>query len=208
MDVSIDAMKQRIIEKATSQLLSGGYDALNFSEIAKDLDITRANIHHHFTNKEGLALDVLSIYEMRHAEFMTSLAIANPDNFPNFIAAMEQAMIQMITESNGKCICMCTQIVGEANIPDQIKLTVQGYFDRATTLFEELIIASQKKGTLTKDIKPKTLALMTHTFLIGIIRTVIIGTNNTDYMKALPGMLTEWISHYQPIKNINEKGVN
>ena len=53
-------MKERILDKASEQLLAGSYAKLNFARIAEDLDITRANVHYHFKNKENLAIEVFT----------------------------------------------------------------------------------------------------------------------------------------------------
>ncbi|WP_083952639.1 TetR/AcrR family transcriptional regulator [Sphingobium amiense] len=54
-----------ICDKASEQLLAGSYAKLNFARIAEDLDITRANVHYHFKNKENLAIEVFTRHKAR-----------------------------------------------------------------------------------------------------------------------------------------------
>ena len=47
---------------ALQLLIQQGYRGLNFRDIAEGLDITRANIHYHFGNKQMLVEEVLTDY--------------------------------------------------------------------------------------------------------------------------------------------------
>ena len=58
----IPTVRDEIINLAVDQLKAGGYKALNFAVIAEQLDTTRANLHHHFKNKEGLGIEATKAY--------------------------------------------------------------------------------------------------------------------------------------------------
>lgn len=55
-------MRDRIKRVAEELLVKHGYPGLNFRLIAEVLKTTRANLHYHFGNKEGLVEEVLDDY--------------------------------------------------------------------------------------------------------------------------------------------------
>lgn len=56
------AMRELIKELALDLLIQHGYRGVSFGDLAQALKTTRANIHYHFGNKEGLVEEVLEDY--------------------------------------------------------------------------------------------------------------------------------------------------
>jgi TetR/AcrR family transcriptional regulator, transcriptional repressor for nem operon len=59
---SIEGMRDQIKELALELLIKYGYRGVSFGDLAEALKTTRANIHYHFGNKEGLVEQVLEEY--------------------------------------------------------------------------------------------------------------------------------------------------
>ena len=57
-----DPMREHIKELALDLLIQHGYRGVSFGDLAAALKTTRANIHYHFGNKEGLVEEVLEDY--------------------------------------------------------------------------------------------------------------------------------------------------
>ena len=85
-------MKEQIIEAAQSQLQRGGYDTLNFGDIAKELGITRANIHYHFNDKKSLAMAATERYVEQTEQLTNSLTEQYQDDIIAFADALETMM--------------------------------------------------------------------------------------------------------------------
>lgn len=74
-------MREQIKHTAEELLIRHGYRGFNFRSIAEELGTTRANLHYHFKNKDGLVLEVLdeyasrtiALYEVVWADPITSL---------------------------------------------------------------------------------------------------------------------------------------
>lgn len=58
-------MRDQIKRIAEELLIQHGYRGFNFRNIAEELGTTRANLHYHFGNKDGLVLEVLEEYASR-----------------------------------------------------------------------------------------------------------------------------------------------
>lgn len=54
--------REKILSVATELLIRNGFGGFRFSDVAERLNITRANIHYHFGNKENLAEEVVVRY--------------------------------------------------------------------------------------------------------------------------------------------------
>jgi TetR/AcrR family transcriptional repressor of nem operon len=59
---SIEGMRDQIKDLALELLIKHGYRGVSFGDLADALKTTRANIHYHFGNKEGLVEQVLEEY--------------------------------------------------------------------------------------------------------------------------------------------------
>lgn len=55
-------MRKQIKELALDLLIQHGYRGVSFGDLATELKTTRANIHYHFGNKQGLVEEVLEDY--------------------------------------------------------------------------------------------------------------------------------------------------
>jgi AcrR family transcriptional regulator len=73
--------RDKILDTASRLIRAGGYEALNFGTIAEELGITRANIHHHFKNKENLALQAVNRYSAGLEERFAGFKEKHPGNF-------------------------------------------------------------------------------------------------------------------------------
>ena len=60
-----NTMREQIKRMAEELLIRHGYRGFNFRSIAEELGTTRANLHYHFGNKDGLVLEVLDEYASR-----------------------------------------------------------------------------------------------------------------------------------------------
>lgn len=65
MSATENTMRDQIKRLAEELLIRHGYRGFNFRSIAEELGTTRANLHYHFGNKDGLVLEVLDEYARR-----------------------------------------------------------------------------------------------------------------------------------------------
>jgi TetR/AcrR family transcriptional repressor of nem operon len=191
-------VKQAILDLAQEQMKIGGYENLSFAAIAEQLDITRANVHHHFKNKEGLAIEATEQYIAASLDFMEELAKKHAGNFPAYLAELESLVITRIRANGRRGACVCTQLIRENAIPESLKLRSQAYFDHKMARFKTLIIVSQAQGTLSPETDPDRLALLASSLVMGIDQIALASNNLDTLAQALEGALTAWIQPYCP----------
>jgi TetR/AcrR family transcriptional repressor of nem operon len=64
---------ERILDNAHSLMVDRGYAAFSYADIADQLKISKATIHHHFPSKEDLAIAVLRRHRFRLVENLAAL---------------------------------------------------------------------------------------------------------------------------------------
>ena len=165
--------RDKILDIAIRLIRTGGYEALNFGTIAEELSITRANIHHHFKNKENLAIQALNRYGARLEERFAMLKenqswtpeevsheatgyyerlLEHPGNFPAAMAAVHDGMWDRLSETNYGGFCVAVQLISDQSwIPKEVSYEATGFYERLLDIFTELIEESQKAGTVRKD---------------------------------------------------------
>jgi TetR/AcrR family transcriptional repressor of nem operon len=190
--------RDEILDAARVQMSLGGYKNLNFADIAAALDITRANVHHHFKNKEGLALEVTRQYTMGVLEMAQSMADENPGDFKGMIAAIEKHIVDSIRESGKESACICGQLIKEHDIPDSLRQIASDFLAQGVVMLEAAIIAAQDAGNLPKEIDPNKMARVTHAMIIGIDDMALMFDDRDVAADYVDGLLTEWVYHYRP----------
>lgn len=61
----IGQTRQRILEAASSMLSSRSYLGFSFNDISQQVGVRKASLHHHFTSKEVLGLELLALAAAR-----------------------------------------------------------------------------------------------------------------------------------------------
>ena len=161
----------------------GGYENLNFAKIADDLSTTRANLHHHFKNKEGLALQATQNYIDDMSQNMMNLINKNKGNFAGFLNDLEDFFIKDV-KLNGRCgSCVCGQLVREPDIPDSILMLAQNHFDTLKSLFEGMIRESQENGLIVKSITATELSYLAMSMLMGLSQLAMVHGDDPQIYK-------------------------
>ena len=99
----------------------GGYKTLNFRVIAEHLNTSKANIHHHFGNKEGLANEVINDYSSKMlGEFKRLAAECDSDLFL-FIKEVEDLFWSACLKKGHCVMCLCEQVARVVQVPNTTK---------------------------------------------------------------------------------------
>jgi TetR/AcrR family transcriptional repressor of nem operon len=104
---------ERILDTAHTLMADRGYAAFSYADIAGQLRVSKATIHHHFPSKEGLAIAVLRRHRFRLVENLAALdgAVREPlDRLTRYMRHWE-ACIQKKTEP------MCVAALLAAELP-------------------------------------------------------------------------------------------
>ena len=190
-------MKDKILELAQQQMKEGGYENLNFAKIAEDLCTTRANLHHHFKNKEGLALQTTQHYIDESSQNLMNLSNKNKGNFAGFLNDLEDFFMMDVQVNGCKGSCVCSQLVREPDIPDSIMELAHNHFDTLKNLFEGMINESQENGLIVKSITATELSYLSLSMMMGLSQLAMIHGDDPQCINEIKGTMTKFISVYK-----------
>jgi AcrR family transcriptional regulator len=144
--------REKILGIALRLLRTGGYEALNFGTIADELGVTRANIHHHFRNKQNLALEAIGRYnEYLQARF-GALREKYPGDFPTAMEKTHEGLWQTLEDTGYEGFCAAASLIAEQSwIPKEVGYVATFHYELLLRIFTELVEESQHAGTVRED---------------------------------------------------------
>jgi len=114
-----------LLDAAEKRVRAGGYHGFSFRNLAADVGIKSASVHHHFSTKEDLVCALVRRYADR---FLADISNA-PMGWTRVItyrAAFRRSL-------SGSCrMCLCGVLSAEsAELPDSVVTEAQAFFRRA-----------------------------------------------------------------------------
>ena len=76
---------QNLLEIARQHFIACGYANVTLEEIAKEANVTRGALYHHFKNKKGIFLAVFEMVQIEIREYVESEAAKNNDSWQQLI---------------------------------------------------------------------------------------------------------------------------
>lgn len=189
-------MREAILELAEEQMKAGGYDNLNFGTIAGELSITRANVHHHFKNKEGLANAATQHYTEVTLAWLREIAARHAADFPGFLAELEGYMFMRFRSRGHSGGCVCSQLIRESAVPSSLLFQAQDFFAAKLDLFRGLIVESQQTGAIRPEINPDQLAHLAIRMILGTDQMALASADIETFADQREGDLSSWIALY------------
>lgn len=119
-----NARADQVLDAAERRIRAGGYHAVSFRELAADVGIRSASVHHHFPLKADLGLALVERY---HERFLAGLADAGDrppaERLRAFCAAYRQAF------RAADAVCLCGMLAAESRgLPDRVGAAVRDFF--------------------------------------------------------------------------------
>jgi TetR/AcrR family transcriptional repressor of nem operon len=125
-------VKEAILDAAESRARRGGYHGFSFRDLAEDVGIKSASVHHHFPTKEQLAEVLTHRYVDRMASYLGDPARRSPRAAVKHLAAMFLRANEVDDQ-----MCLCGMFAAEDGaLPQRVRPEVAGYFDLIETWLE------------------------------------------------------------------------
>ncbi len=185
-------MKQEILHLATTQMKEGGYDALNFRTISEELGVTKANIHHHFQNKETLANEVVREYSKQTMDAFRSIAEECDGDLKVFLRREESFFWEMSEEAGHCGVCVCEQIIRVPHSPDSLLQTAQEYSALFLDVLESVVSRAAERGLLRPGVNPQDCAFQLAMMMKGLVSMAQGYPSVPEAREALSGKLLSW----------------
>ena len=118
------ARVDQVLDAAEQRMRAGGYHAVSFRDLATDVGIRSASVHHHFPQKADLGAALVSRYRERFlAGLMRSRDLAPVDRLRAYCEAYRQAF------RAADAVCLCGMLGAESHgLPDSVGAAVRECF--------------------------------------------------------------------------------
>lgn len=117
-------MRDRILDAAETRARRGGYNGFSFREIAQDVGVSSAAIHHHFAAKADLAEALTKRYTQRALEHLGDPSmIGAKEGIARVHALFRDALVE------DDQMCLCGLFAAERDtLPEAVDHAVVGFF--------------------------------------------------------------------------------
>ena len=122
--MSDKARVDQVLDAAEQRMRAGGYHAVSFRDLATDVGIRSASVHHHFPQKADLGAALVSRYRERFlAGLMRSQNLPPDGRLRAFCDAYRQAF------RAADAVCLCGMLGAESHgLPENVGAAVRDFF--------------------------------------------------------------------------------
>lgn len=141
----------------TAELLlrTKGYAAFSYADLADEIGIKKASIHHHFPTKEGLGIAVIESYLFRFNKNLESINEESPD-----VIVRLKAFSELFVDSlENDMLPLCGALAAELSaLPDSLKELTRKFFEIHIAWLESNLVLGQSGKVIKADLNPKEVA--------------------------------------------------
>lgn len=144
--------RNALLDSAEHAARTVGFDGFSYADLANEVGIRKASIHHHFPSKANLSVELMQRYlakfETARAEFRTS---------PRSGAAQLSAVINSYRDGigEGKSVCLCVSFTtSRESLPDEVSELVRRFRTMVTEWLAASFHAGQSDGSILNIIDP------------------------------------------------------
>ena len=118
-------MKEEILNAAERRARRAGYNGFSFRDLADDVGIKSASVHHHFPTKAALVEALADRYLER-----TRVELGDPERLSARAAIKRVAELFLVSNESQDQMCLCGLLAAEADaIPESLLPKVAAYFE-------------------------------------------------------------------------------
>lgn len=134
-----------LLTSAEILLRTKGYAAFSYADLATDIGIKKASIHHHFPTKEGMAIAIVESYLFR---FKNQLEQINADN-AGVIDRLKAFALMFAQSSADGMLPLCGALAAELlALPDSLQALTRDFFEIHLKWLQANVALGQSAGEI------------------------------------------------------------
>ncbi len=135
--------KEHILTSAQRLVQQRGFNGFSYADVADEVGIRKASLHHHFASKADLGVALVDMYAAQFDQ-----ALANIDQNETSALKRLDAYVEIYRSTlDSDRICMCGMLATEALTLDAAMLPkLKRFFSRNTEWLAELLAAGRSQG--------------------------------------------------------------
>jgi AcrR family transcriptional regulator len=171
--------RKLIVEAAFKAIARDGFEGLRTRDIAEQIGINSATLHHYFPTKEDLIAGVADHLESR---LRSEKSPARHDHLPPALAAFDDQFKDVVFYQMEKpdILAVYREFVARAPRDPDIRALVERLHSGWRTGIAEALRCGQKDGSLRADIDPEAAAGLVLSTAWGLVSSIFTSTNELD----------------------------
>lgn len=148
-----------LLQSAERAVRQRGYQGFSYADLAREIGIRKASIHHHFPTKAGLGLALIERY---NAAFFEQLE--NIKDGEATAAEQLRAYLRLYRDAldNGEQVCLCVSLsAGRAHLSEEILDQLDRFHSDSLQWLEQLYKRAQTDGSIPLHASPEAEASAT-----------------------------------------------
>jgi TetR/AcrR family transcriptional repressor of nem operon len=149
----LSTTSDEILASARTLVMSGGYNGFSYADIAEDVGIRKASIHHHFPSKVDLVREMVTQYREVGVAGVAALEqnVSNPLDILRVYAGHWAKCI----EDSSRPFCVCALLASELpSLPAEVAKEVTAFFRFISSWLTSVMERGAKEKTLNLSNEP------------------------------------------------------
>ena len=144
MQIRMKNRKQQIVELGLSLLQTRGFESFSYQDLARELGITKASIHHHFPKKADLGVALCEAIQIWH-EQQFALINSHPGKVIDKLDLYIKGNLRFA--SGEKKICPLSSLQADVTaLPDTMRIALKRMDDHELDFIAELLEQGKESG--------------------------------------------------------------
>lgn len=145
------SVRENLLEKASFYVRTCGYAAFSYADLARDVGITKASVHHYFPRKEDLAAAIIAEHVANYRRALEEI-LAGSDRAATRLRAYA-ATFQDGLELGMLPLCGALSAERDA-LPEPVRKDVCHFFELHLAWLEQVVRAGVAGGELRSTLDP------------------------------------------------------
>ena len=146
-----------LLDEAEVLIRGRGYAGFSYADLATNVGIRKASIHHHFPSKADLAVALLAAYDARYDVALDNICASSNDGLGR-IRAYASLYLDGVEKGLG---CLCAAFAAELEtLPSVLRHDLARFFNKHIGWIETVLRDGQANGTIRASVPAPVYARM------------------------------------------------
>jgi TetR/AcrR family transcriptional regulator, transcriptional repressor for nem operon len=141
---AVTSTRTRILDTAQRLIQTRGFSAFSYADIAIEIGIRKASIHHHFATKGDLASALMTRYRELFGEALDQI-LESRSTVTARLAAYQQLFSNVLKDEHRLCMCGMLAADFEA-LPADVRGNVRAFFDDNERWLAKVLAEGKRRG--------------------------------------------------------------
>lgn len=139
--------KTALLDSAERASRTRGFDGFSYADLAKDVGIRKASIHHHFSTKAALSVALMQRYYLVFEKVCADIDAAETSGGARLSALISQ---YRDASGGGKSLCLCVSFsTSRESLPPEVISQISRFRVMMINWLETTFAAGKSDGTIT-----------------------------------------------------------